>query len=137
GHPIAAVSGVPDVGVRHSPPGSSQLTFAESEEAWKPAARSREEPGGVTMRFGTKVRMTMIGTALASAAFVLFAAGIGRVASPGQEPNGVSHEHATVARAFGRVPLAFEPNVGQADRRAIFVAHANGYTAFLTRTGAT
>jgi Beta-propeller repeat len=44
---------------------------------------------------------------------------------------GLSH-----ARAYGALPLRFEPNVGQADPSVLFLAHGAGFTLFLTRRGA-
>jgi hypothetical protein len=41
-----------------------------------------------------------------------------------------------VSVAFGRLPLSFEPNVGQADPRVRFLAHGRSYTLFLTDAGA-
>jgi sugar lactone lactonase YvrE len=38
---------------------------------------------------------------------------------------------------FGAVPLVFEENRGQADPRALFLAHGARYSAFITRQGAT
>src|SRR5579862_2944570 len=40
------------------------------------------------------------------------------------------------ARAYGRLPVALEPNVGQTDPRARFIARGRGVTAFLTDRGA-
>ena len=37
-----------------------------------------------------------------------------------------------VAGAYGRLPLAFEPNRGQSDRRVRFLAHAGDATLFVT-----
>jgi hypothetical protein len=41
-----------------------------------------------------------------------------------------------MAANFARLPLAFEPNVGQTDDRAKFLARGGGYTLFLTADGA-
>jgi hypothetical protein len=41
-----------------------------------------------------------------------------------------------VARDFGQLPLSFEPNRGQTDPRAAYLAHGNGYTLFLAPTSA-
>jgi hypothetical protein len=41
-----------------------------------------------------------------------------------------------VIQAFGRLPLAFEPNEGQTDVRVRFLARGPGYTLFLTPGGA-
>ncbi len=49
-----------------------------------------------------------------------------------------SHDaHPTVTTAYGRLPLAFEANLGQADRRAQFLARGLGYTLLLTGPDAT
>ena len=37
-----------------------------------------------------------------------------------------------VTRAYGKLPLSFEPNLGQADRRVRFSARGQGYGLFLT-----
>lgn len=42
-----------------------------------------------------------------------------------------------LSEAYGRVPLSFEANVGQADRRVKFLSRGNGYNLFLTSTEAT
>jgi hypothetical protein len=44
---------------------------------------------------------------------------------------------AQLAGRFGRVPLAFEPNRGQADARVRFLAGGRGYRMLLTEEGAT
>jgi hypothetical protein len=40
------------------------------------------------------------------------------------------------AQTYAKLPLAFEPNRGQADSRAKFIAHTPGASVFLTSTGA-
>ncbi len=51
----------------------------------------------------------------------------------------VSSAHAQgktqIAKAYSRLPLSFEPNVGQTDARVNFLARGNGYTLLLTPTG--
>jgi hypothetical protein len=37
-----------------------------------------------------------------------------------------------IAQSYGKLPLAFEVNQGQTDRRVKFLSRANGYTLFLT-----
>src|SRR5690242_1665588 len=44
---------------------------------------------------------------------------------------------AEAGAAYGRLPLSFEPNVGQADAAVQFLAHGPGYTLSLTADGAT
>src|SRR5579863_9779824 len=48
----------------------------------------------------------------------------------------VSASHANLAMPYGRLPLSFELNEGQTDRRVEYVAHGKGYSLFLTREGA-
>jgi hypothetical protein len=43
--------------------------------------------------------------------------------------------HAASASSFGHAPIAFEPNVGQADPHVRFLVHGPGYTLFLTDKG--
>src|SRR5206468_9659926 len=38
----------------------------------------------------------------------------------------------TTADAYGKLPLSFEPNQGQASREVKFLARGSGYTLFLT-----
>src|SRR5687768_15333445 len=38
-----------------------------------------------------------------------------------------------VVEGYGRMPLAFEPNLGQADSRVQFLSRGQGYTLFLTQ----
>lgn len=38
---------------------------------------------------------------------------------------------------YGQLPLSFEPNVGQVDRRVTFIARGAGYRLYLTATGGT
>jgi hypothetical protein len=50
----------------------------------------------------------------------------------GANPFAPAHAERTAASAYARLPLSFEPNRGQADRRARFLARGRGYTLFLT-----
>jgi len=43
----------------------------------------------------------------------------------------------TIARNFGNLPLSFEPNQGQANSTARYIAHGRGSTVYLTPTAAT
>jgi hypothetical protein len=75
------------------------------------------------------VRLAVAGTAVASSAALTVGAGsllVGHRAALAPD----------VARALAARPLAFEPNQGQADARALYVMHGAGYTAFLTPAGA-
>jgi uncharacterized repeat protein (TIGR01451 family) len=49
------------------------------------------------------------------------------------EPTGAMRSR--VLAAFGELPLHFEPNLGQADPQAEYLARGSGYTAFLTADG--
>ena len=43
---------------------------------------------------------------------------------------------ASSLQGYGKLPLAFEPNVGQTDRRVTFLARGSGFELFLTQTEA-
>lgn len=43
--------------------------------------------------------------------------------------------HRGLPEAFARLPLAFEPNVGQTDARVAYLVRGAGYTLFLTKDG--
>src|SRR5271163_3607417 len=43
---------------------------------------------------------------------------------------------ASVAAAYGKLPLTFEPNQGQDDHRVRFSSRGQGYSLFLTDSGA-
>jgi hypothetical protein len=47
--------------------------------------------------------------------------------------SGASHPDVapTIAKSYGKLPLAFEPNRGQADNQVQFLAHGHGYNLFL------
>jgi uncharacterized repeat protein (TIGR01451 family) len=72
---------------------------------------------------------------------ILLALGIAAVFAPhstgesGRWANGPENEQAT-RNAFGRLPLSFELNQGQADARVKFLARGHGYALFLTDNGA-
>src|ERR1700719_4689283 len=64
-----------------------------------------------------------------------------RVASPGVVPSiGVSQAdpkaQARVLDSYGKLPLSFEANHGQADSRVKFLSRTGGYSLFLTEDGA-
>src|SRR2546422_11558093 len=42
-----------------------------------------------------------------------------------------------VSKAYGNLPMSFEPNRGQTDRRVKFLSRGSGYTLFLTQSEAT
>src|SRR5438552_4194355 len=42
-----------------------------------------------------------------------------------------------ISKAYGKLPMSFQPNRGQTDRRVKFLSRGSGYTLFLTQTEAT
>lgn len=62
------------------------------------------------------------------------------VAVPAQTntPNSVVSptQQAKFASGYGRLPMQFEPNMGQTDKQVHFTARADGGTLFLTNTEA-
>ena len=52
-------------------------------------------------------------------------------------PTSPAHPHpaASLGSAFGRLPISFEPNRGQADGHVAFLAHLGASTVSLSRTG--
>ena len=48
----------------------------------------------------------------------------------------IAVRRAQAARAYGRIPLSFESNQGQTDPSVRFLSHGNGYSLYLTDTGA-
>src|ERR1035437_8960018 len=46
----------------------------------------------------------------------------------------IQQSQAKVNESVGKLPLAFEPNLGQTDAQVKYVARAKGYTAFLTES---
>jgi hypothetical protein len=58
------------------------------------------------------------------------------VASNGVAPTGaILQASAQIEGAYGRLPLAFERNIGQTDAGVEFLARGNGYTLFITQGG--
>src|SRR5258708_4090420 len=52
-------------------------------------------------------------------------------------PPSSSATAARLVEGYGRLPLSFEPNVGQTNSTVDFLARARGGTVFLSRYGAT
>src|ERR1017187_3659796 len=52
------------------------------------------------------------------------------------DQSGKQTTQAKVNESVGKLPLAFEPNMGQTDAQVKYVARAKGYTAFLTADSA-
>jgi len=67
----------------------------------------------------------------------LFAASVGLVPVPHPASPGASNRlhSAALLNTYGKLPLAFEVNQGQADSSVKFLSHGNGYALFLTGTG--
>src|SRR5437588_5598001 len=61
-------------------------------------------------------------------------AGFSRITKSGSKAaKSGSHQDLAVAKErMGKLPLVFEPNRGQTDKRAQFLARSSGYNAFLT-----
>ncbi len=55
--------------------------------------------------------------------------------APGARTYASKPSRPTGDTTFGSLPLTFEANVGQSDPSVAFLAHASGYTVFLTATG--
>ena len=55
-------------------------------------------------------------------------------AASAPDPSPLPHQ---VAASYGKLPLSFEPNRGQTDRRVQFVSRGAGYTMFLSPTSVT
>jgi uncharacterized repeat protein (TIGR01451 family) len=52
------------------------------------------------------------------------------------EPNGQQQQQARISEAYGKLPLSFEANQGQADPQVKFLSRGSGYSLFLTSTEA-
>lgn len=72
---------------------------------------------------------SLLGLALVSCLVI----GFTRLVRAGQETRGSLATNATVAEQYGRLPLSFEPNEGQSNSPAKFLAHGNGFSIFLAR----
>ncbi|HEX8096494.1 MAG TPA: hypothetical protein VF507_00600, partial [Pyrinomonadaceae bacterium] len=62
--------------------------------------------------------------------------GRGTSSSPAQMVKADPATRARVSGSYGKLPISFEANEGQTDARVNFVARAQGYNLFLTRTEA-
>src|SRR5580704_6872313 len=51
---------------------------------------------------------------------------------PSHSTSAGTRDHAQIAAQYGKVPLSFEPNRGQADPRVQFLSRGSGYSLFLT-----
>src|SRR5437764_6173074 len=87
------------------------------------------------MKARSAMRWPILGVGLAAAASVLVGGHHAQhrdvvIRPPLPEPT-------RLAAAYARVPLGFEQNRGQTDRRVRFLSHGPGTALFLTRGGAT
>ena len=85
------------------------------------------------------MRRIVIGTSVLAVVISLGAASFQarQVAPPGSRLSNPTASPNTGLRAsYGRLPLSFEANVGQTDRRVKFVSHSAGQTLFLAPTEA-
>ncbi len=98
-----------------------------------------------TLAFGLKARVSSKGGAklAASSATILpsnanFALAATKptpahVATPiSKKASAISAEHASVMQQYVKLPLSFEPNLGQTNSEAKYLAHGDGYSLFLT-----
>src|SRR5437763_3534930 len=90
----------------------------------------RSPVGGASRRLW---RLLAASTALIVGLVLLALAGCGTGSSGASHQSGarLQAEH-----AYGRLPLAFVPNRGQLDARALYVARGAGYSLFLTKRSA-
>jgi hypothetical protein len=72
-------------------------------------------------------------TRVSSTAGALSASPTGRQISSSRRPDAVTRQR--MSDNYGRLPLSFERNEGQADRRAEFISRGRGYAMFLARGG--
>ena len=57
-------------------------------------------------------------------------------AAPAQPTANTAEAKTTVSENYGKLPLSFEPNMGQSAKAVKFLSRGNGYTVFLTATEA-
>jgi Beta-propeller repeat len=101
-------------------------------------------------RAGLDLRLPLlvagVGASLAAAVTLVSALDLAR--QPVSQPQGLHAaspapamasraRRSQIASAYGRVPLSFERNHGQADRRVEFLSRGAGYSLLLTRSGPT
>ena len=74
--------------------------------------------------------------ARSAAVVTLGIAATGALFSVGEQSAGFSGAHETIRQTYAKLPLAFEPNRGQADARTAFLARGAGYRIALRPTEA-
>jgi len=88
------------------------------QTAAQPCQRRRSHPSGHAVRALAHRRLLVV-PALLAAMLIPWPA---HAQTPDKHP----------AVAYGRLPLSFEANTGQADPRVKFLSRGSGYTLFLT-----
>jgi hypothetical protein len=81
---------------------------------------------------GFPARRILLVSALVAASAPLAVA----VGPASQPPDNAAAAKALVAQNYGRIPLSFEANQGQADKTVKFVSRGSGYSLFLTDSSA-
>lgn len=81
----------------------------------------------LALEYRNRIALAATAALVATIGLIMMPVWVGRATRPVQG----SRAQATVA--YDHAPLAFEPNVGQADRHASYIASGLGYTLMLTR----
>jgi streptogramin lyase len=111
---------------------------------WSVVPETSRHPAGLlsspglaadTLITGTSLRRWLVAALLGVSLLALVL--IGPTASSGPVAEADREASMGLARSYGELPLAFERNQGQTDRRVDFQVRAPGQNAFLTSTGAT
>jgi hypothetical protein len=77
-------------------------------------------------------RSSIARTALAAGLAVLVQPLAAPAAARGSQPDAPIVSAASAAERYGALPMAFEPNMGQADRRVRYLTRGRGYAVFFT-----
>src|SRR5262252_3969600 len=93
-----------------------------------PNASERAYP---STQFRSKVMiLSPAAKSVTSGALCLFA--LIAIAIPGAAQDQTSQTKQNLLKNYGKIPLHFEPNVGQAAEQAKYISRGNGYAFFLT-----
>jgi uncharacterized protein (TIGR03437 family) len=82
-------------------------------------------------------RFSRLGAAKAIRHVILLATFICCAVSPASAQQAEPLRASQIAVAYGKLPISFEPNLGQTDSHVNFLAHGSGYMLHLTPSGAT
>ncbi len=77
-------------------------------------------------------RMALLALGLLAGAVVELGSGPGLAGKPSSAAETPAANKVQLAEAYGKLPLSFEANQGQTDRRVDFLTRGSGYTLFLT-----